>query len=522
MISKPPRGLLRVLTHRFTYLLLACLILLAHQVFYYRALGSDAIDDAYISFRYAQNLVAGQGLVFNAGERVEGYTNFSWTIILAFFIRLGFEPSPVAIGLGALFSVATLWLVYRFLKLTSLRDSPVPIIATLCLALDGSFALWAVSGMETSTFAFLVLAALTSYLWEWENEKPGFLSGALLALAAMTRPEGMLVLGVVVIHQALARLILRRKLLASADVARAGVFLTLYLPYFLWRYYYYGFLLPNTFYAKVTVRGTEAQHLRGLRHLETFVNVHLGWLLPLLVLVPLLKRKSSFWLTSLLALVLVYASYIVYVGGDWSVGRFFVPILPAAYILVASGAVEAYKSLQNWVAKVTDSSKCLLILRCVALSVLATGLVALFSFSSLSGEHKLFVVHFQATKATHARVTLGKWLHDNVPPDTFIAVDAAGQIPYYSGLRALDMFGVNDEEIAHSKIGTMGQGVPGHEKFGFDRVMWLRPDMIIATAPFLDGSDAYERLDVPWTDDPVLHDYLYIYRRKGWTGEARL
>jgi len=517
MISRRLRRALSIVTHPSTYLVLACLILLAHQAFYYRALGSDAIDDAYISFRYAQNLVAGQGLVFNAGERVEGYTNFLWTIILAFFMRLGFEPSPVAIGLGALFGVATLWLVYRFLKHTSLRDSPVPIITVLCLAFDGSFALWAVSGMETSMFAFLVFAALTSYLWEWESEKPGILSGALLALAAMTRPEGMLVLGVVVIHQALARLALQRKLLTSADVARAGAFLLLYLPYFLWRYYYYGFLLPNTFYAKVTVRDSWAQHERGLRHLDTFVNVHLGWLLPLLGLVPLLKRKFSFWFTSLLALVLVYVSYIVYVGGDWSVGRFFVPILPAAYILVAFGLVETYKSIRDWVGKITNSSRALLILRCVALSVLAAAYVALFSFSSPNGEHELFVVRFQAAKATHARVTLGKWLHDNIPADTFIAVDAAGQIPYYSGLRTLDMFGVNDVHTAHLKVETMGQGVPGHEKFDFDYIMWQRPDLIIAGARFLEGSDAYERMDVPWTDTPSLHDFLHIYRRQGWT-----
>ncbi len=519
MTSKPPRGRLRILTHPSTYLFVACLILLAHQAFYYRALGSDAIDDAYISFRYAHNLVAGRGLVFNAGERVEGYTNFLWIVILAFFIRLGFEPSPVAVALGALFSVATLWLVYRFLKLTSLRHSLVPIIAVLCLALDGSFALWAVSGMETSMFAFLVLAAATSYLWEWEKEKPGFLSGALLALAAMTRPEGVLVFGVAVIHQAFARLALQGKLLTSADVARAGVFLVLYFPYFLWRYYYYGFLLPNTFYAKVTVRDSKAQHQRGLRHLQTFVSVHLGWLLPLLALVPLLKRKVSFWLTCLLALVLVYASYIVYVGGDWSVGRFFVPMLPAAYILATTGLVEAYRSLQHWVAKVTNSSRVLLILRCVAFSVLAAALVALFHFSSPGGEHKLFIVHFQAAKATHARSALGKWLHDNVPADTFIAVDAAGQIPYYSGLRTLDMFGVNDVHTAHLNVDTMGEGVPGHEKFDFDYIVWRRPDLIIAGAPFLDGSDAYERLNVLWTDDRSLYDFLHIYRRKGWSCE---
>lgn len=514
MTSRFRRGPLRVLIHPLAYLVVASLILLAHQAFYYHAVGSDSIDDAYISFRYAQNLVAGRGLVFNAAERVEGYTNFLWTIVLAIIMRLGLEPSLVALGSGVLFSVATLWLVHAFLRLTPVRDTPVSVIAVLCLALDGSFALWAVSGMETSMFAFLVLAAMTSYLWEWENEKPGLLSGVLLALSAMTRPEGVLAFAAIVAHQAFARIALQRKLLSSADVARVGLFLVLYVPYFLWRYYYYGFLLPNTFYAKVTVHGTAAQQQRGIRHLRTFVNVHLGWTVPFLILVPLLRRRFTFWLTSLLTLVVAYVSYIVYVGGDWSVGRFFVPILPAAYILVATGLVEVYKTVRGWVRRVTGSSRAFLVLRCVALSVLAAGLVGLFNFSSVHGEHELFVSRFQAAKATRARVALGKWLRDNVPPDTFIAVDAAGQIPYYSGLRTLDMFGVNDVHTAHVKVGTMGQGVPGHEKFDFDYIMWRQPDLIIAGASFLDGSKIYERVDVPWTEDPSLHSFLFIYRRK--------
>ena len=48
-----------------------------------------AQDDAYISFRFARNLVRGHGLVFNVGERVEGYTNFLWTVISAIPMALG-------------------------------------------------------------------------------------------------------------------------------------------------------------------------------------------------------------------------------------------------------------------------------------------------------------------------------------------------------------------------------------------------------------------------------------------------
>ncbi|HJX38261.1 MAG TPA: hypothetical protein VJ714_06665 [Anaerolineae bacterium] len=508
----------RLPRHRWIYVALASLILLAHEGFYYRDLGGAAVDDAFISFRYAQNLVTGQGLVFNPGEKVEGYTNFLWTVILAAFMRLGFDPSAVSIVLGAALSVATLWMVYQFFRLISPTEPMIPIIASLCLAVDGSFALWAVSGMETSMFAFLVLSALACHVWEWQRGKPGLLSGALLALAAMTRPEGVLVFAVLMLHQVLGRLVVRRQLLASADIAKAGAFLGLYLPYFLWRYYYYGFLLPNTFYAKVTVQDVGAQYQRGLRHIATFGRLHLGWLLTLLALVAAFKRRISFWLTAVLVVVMVYLGYIVYVGGDWSVGRFFVPLLPPGYMLVATGLTQTYATVKRLAGRVTQSGGAIAALRASALAVLALWCTILFNSTSLHGEHELFVTPFQAARATHARVAMGEWLARNVPEDTYIAVDAAGQIPFYSGLRTLDMFGVNDVHTAHIKVEEMGSGVPGHEKLDFDYIMWKQPDLIIASAPFLEGSDLYDRLDVAWTEDPSLSSFLFIYQRKGWAG----
>jgi arabinofuranosyltransferase len=508
----------RLLRRPWIYLAIACLVLLAHQAFYYQDLGAYAVDDAYISFRYAQNLVNGHGLVFNPGERVEGYTNFLWTVVVALFLWLGLDPSAVAIGLGVLFSLGTLWLAFRFARVASLSNPVIPIVATFGLALDGSFALWAVSGMESSMFTFLILAALTCYVWEWRKRKPGLLSGALLALAAMTRPEGVLVLGVVVVHQALARLITDRQLLSEGDVVRWGAFAILYLPYFLWRYYYYGFLLPNTFYVKVTVQDSTAQQQRGLQHLATFAGLHQGWIMGPLLLVAVLKRRFAFWCTALLSVLLVYLGYIVYVGGDWSVGRFFVPTLPFVYILLATGIAEAYETLAEWLRRLTSSRGAMLSLRCAVMICLLAGAAILFWSSSLRGEHDLYVSGFQAAKASQARVAMGQWLRDHVPGDTFIAVDAAGQIPYYADLQTLDMFGVNDVHTGHLEVETMGEGVPGHEKFDFDYIMWRGPDLIVATAAFLEGSDLYERLEIPWTDDPSLFEFLFVYGRKGWSG----
>ncbi|HAL61529.1 MAG TPA: hypothetical protein DCP08_03870 [Chloroflexi bacterium] len=497
----------RVARAPLTYLVIAILVLLVHQGFYLRELGYDAVDDAYISFRYAQNFARGHGLVFNIGERVEGYTNFLWTVLLALFILVGVEPGPVAMALGGLFALGTMILLYGKFAQNSLVVS----LSLLLLAVDGSFALWSVGGMETAIFTFLLLSGIFAYLQEGEDERLALLSGLLFALAALTRPEGVLVFAVTLLHRALHRLLVERRLLARLDLLRIFSFLGLYGPYFLWRYNYYGYLLPNTFYAKVTTEEVSAQVARGFAHLRTFLGVHLGWLLIPLTLVPLLKRKVNFVWSYLVFVVSIYLSYIVYVGGDWSVGRFFVPILPAFYLLVAMGADEAYMSLQTWFRERGQEGY----LRGVGGLLALGGVLALFIFSSLGGEHEHFIRRFQAREATRARVTMGRWLREHLPPDTFIAVDAAGQIPYYSEMRTLDMFGVNDEHTAHMKVDTMGQGTPGHEKFDFDYIMWRRPNLIIVYGNFLDGSPIYERADDwKWTEDEALRRFLTTYRRR--------
>lgn len=69
-------------------------------------------DDAYISFRYAENLSGGRGLVFNAGEKVEGYSNFLWVVLLAAGNFLGLAPVWTAKALGFLSVVYLIFALY--------------------------------------------------------------------------------------------------------------------------------------------------------------------------------------------------------------------------------------------------------------------------------------------------------------------------------------------------------------------------------------------------------------------------
>jgi hypothetical protein len=424
-----------------------------------------------------------------------------------------------SIVLGILCALGCIVLLIRSQALPS-KDRWLGIVAALLLAADGSFALWSVGGLESPLFGFLVLSGVLAYVREMHapagdsaNRIPT--SGAWFALAAMTRPEGLLVYALTGMHQVATRLIRDRKLTTRQDGYRLATFALIWAPWFAFRWRYYGYPLPNTFYAKVTLSDSADQRARGLAYLATFIRIHLGYVPLLIALLPLLRRQWRLWSSYLLLILVVYGTYIGYVGGDWSVGRFFVPLMPLYYTLLAGGLSVAGQwltgQLHKWrtvSAWLTTSLTALLI---VALSA------GVFWASSLNGEKALFLDRFDARLAGRARTAMGKWLYEYAERDTYIAVDAAGQIPFYSDLKTLDLYGLNDLTIAHRKVENMGQGTPGHEKMDMDYVLFTaQPDYIIIYGTAFDWLSAYsyQRVDIPWTDDPELKAFLGVYKRQ--------
>jgi len=510
----------KTLSRPITYLVLAALLLITHALWYASLMDYDVVDDAYISFRYARNAARGFGLTFNVGERrVEGYTNFLWTVLLIPVFWLGLPAHTASIVLGILCALGCLVLLIRSQSLAP-GTSWLGIIAALLLAADGSFALWAVGGLEAPLFSFLVLSGVLAYVREMTAVEsngltPVPVSGAWFALAAMTRPEGLLVYALTGVHQVATRLIRDRKLVTRQDWYRLGLFALIWAPWFAFRWRYYGYPLPNTFYAKVTLSDSTAQRARGWDYVTTFVRIHLG-VLPLLVaLLPLLRKRWRLWSSYLLLTVVVYGAYIGYVGGDWSVGRFFVPLMPLYYALLAGGLVVAGEWLADRVRAcrpiplwATAASAALVIVALV---------IGFWAASSLGGEKALFLDRFDARLAGRARTAMGKWLYEHRDRDTYIAVDAAGQIPFYSDLKTLDLYGLNDLAIAHRQVENMGEGTPGHEKMDMDYVLFVaQPDYIIIYGTAFDWLSAfsYERVDLDWTDDPELKAFLGIYERQ--------
>ena len=240
-------------------------------------------DDAFISFRYAKNLTDGLGLVYNAGEFVEGYTNFLWTIFLSVGMFFHLDPIHVSAGLGILFYFLTLFVLYKTgttayeIRAGKRYKSFYFPIAFAGFALHSHGQIFATGGLETSLFSFLLLAGTVFLLLS--DRGLHLLTGFfLLVLAIMTRPDGALFYIFAFLYTALFKF--RHtdyKTYFTNQLALQLPFIFIFLPYWIWRYTYFGWFFPNTFYAKSGM-GTYLE--QGIKYILLYFNSYYVLYLP--------------------------------------------------------------------------------------------------------------------------------------------------------------------------------------------------------------------------------------------------
>ena len=439
-------------------------VFLAHAV----SLGLSPQDDAFISFRYARNLLAGNGLVFNPGERVEGYTNFLWTVLQAPVIALGVDPVQGARALGCLAALAILVrLAVRGAEGEPSRTAGanalpgwIGIGAGLILGASSSFAAEAVQGLETVLFALLVTGMIFSAEGDAGAGRTGWLTGALGGLAALTRPEGVLVLLGISFHRLLPPPLGPGRRAGQVPPWRAAatalaIGLAIAIPYRLLAWGYYGQPLPNTFYAKVGGGWSAVE--RGAGYGGSFA---MAWL-PVLTLAAFGLAATPGWRRTLRGgFVLTYAAYVIAVGGDYKgTFRFFVPVMPITALLAAEGAAVLARQLESRRTR----------------AALGAGLVMLAAVSvfAFSGEAREFS-RIRRLKYETDRLA-GQWFDRNLPPEAVLATSNAGIIPYFANRPTIDMLGLTDLHIAHVEMPAMGRGMAGHEKGDGAYVYGRRP-----------------------------------------------
>ncbi len=422
-------------------------------------------DDAFISFRYIRNFLDGFGLVFNLGERVEGYTNFFWIILLALLAKLGLPLIETARAVGVLGAVGTLGIcVYAAQRYYPQRDWLWIAAAPLLLAANGALAYWAGSGLETGLFTFLAAAAAVTYL-----SRPT-LSLLLLVLAALTRPEGALLAFLF----GLAGIILKEKSWKTTLVFWGSLALLLF-PYAVFKWFYYGSLLPNPFYAKT---GFSLEYLQsGLEYVGLFLQHYGGYGLFLLLPLFFWKKLSTFSRFCLLVFS-GYTLYLVAIGGDvLKAHRFFVPILIFFYLPVMDGLYNLFEKVPR--------KNLVFALAALLVSFLAYHIPKNYLRDSAETERGLVA----------KMENLGRLFVQYDYAKSF-ATSTIGALSYYVGKRrVIDMLGLTELEIARNPEKIDGLASSWKEKhFNTRYLLSQRPEVIIFSTELKPSSSAERAL----------------------------
>jgi hypothetical protein len=441
-------------------------------------------DDAYITYRYVANYLGGDGLVYNIGEYVEGYTNFGWLVYLLFWGVLGFNyvlaSKVTGIILGAVTIVVTLLVArlvfYRQLKWLAL----LPVYLVAC---NFSFPYWSQAGLETG--AFVILAALSLYFFLVRH----YLLIAVLTLAVLIRPEGALLAGLLIVIEAVVYKQWPRFTITCSLAAFA-----LSLPYLFFKLTYYGSILPNPFYAK---SGFDLiQITDGLEYAARFFKHYAYYAVALVVPVVFWRRLTqttkAIWLFTFLFLL-----YVVLIGGDvLKVHRFFLPLLPSAALLVTL-------SIHLLLAKLRDRSIYLLSF------LLALGLLGV-----TYAVPRDFIAYYERMEKglTHKFRDLAVQIKQSDRTDFSVAVSTIGAFGYeLLGHRVIDMLGLTDSTIArHPEPPIEGMESTWRERrYNSHYLLESAPDYIVFSTSRKPSSPAERAL-------MLYEQFLSSYRTIGW------
>jgi len=241
-------------------------------------------DDAYIEFRYVANAHAGLGYVWNPPpwRPVEGYTSFLWVALLrAVWALTGAEPPDAAPVLSLGFSYVSLalvaWMALRLRLGGPLARHRTAVLGAVLFSTlsNRTFLAWTSSGLETALFSSIVLAWVAAVVVA--EAAPLALVSVLAGVMALTRPDGLLyvaataaILAVRALPGASASSPPRP---SSAALALAAAPLLLPVVHVAWRLRTYGYLLPNTYYAKHVAPWP----LAGAGYLTSFLLEYAYW-----------------------------------------------------------------------------------------------------------------------------------------------------------------------------------------------------------------------------------------------------
>jgi hypothetical protein len=474
------------------------------------------VDDAYISYHFANNLADGHGLVWHPGvDPVEGFTNFLWVVILSLSSVAGFDVVVTAKLLGVIFSVASVIVMYRIVR--RINTGALGVMPAILLAATPAFALWSVSGLETSLFIFLLILALYQYLVEEDRLDTGpqrYWSVFWFMLLAMTRPEGAVVfiflVGLRLVtwsRRDSARRELKSYLRWLIPVVLVG------LAYFLWRWNYFGYPLPNTFYVKAQSGPSQIARQIGV-YLLPYAYRIFPFILLALFAVGASRVLPKFYV--IIGTALASLAMVNLFSSDWMPGhRLALPMTPLIYLL-------AYRPLESLLKRVFLETK---LRQKITYGLTLAGLVLFAALPFLytaplfnrvmATQMDMSIYRWAEEMQTivdgqYARI--GSWLAENAPEDCSVVAGNVGAIAYLSECNVIDQIGLTSEHIARNG-------------WTVDYLLSLDPDFIVIESDTPDEfGGLYGTGGERWMkDDRFLEGYEMLFvLDNGRTDEAAL
>lgn len=455
---------------------LPALALLAWQVHFVWPFFSD---DAFISLRYSERLLAGAGLTWTDGERVEGYSNLLWVLLCSLLGALGLDLVTAARLLGGAATAVALWAIAVASGphdvRSALRAAGAPLLAASTQVAMG----WTLGGLEGPLVlcwlacggaALLRQHARTGQAAPW-TPRGLVLASVPFALLCWTRPDGPLWVATT------AGVVAAASLRAGARPAAHRAFAFAALPalaataQLLFRLAYHGDVVPNTAHVKAAVDPTAWP--AGLGYVGSALAAHpgLGAAAAAGGLLLLLRpgARSLAWVLGLP--LLAWLLYLAAIGGDHFPCRRLLHGAVAPMALLAGAGLHALGPRRRGAAA-------------LLLAAAAGWNVQTARSDAQSLELRGEVWEWQGREVGLAlRAAFG-----DVRPR--LAVDAAGAVPFYSGLPALDLLGLCDRTIATTPLpawlDTVVPGTPrppGHLRGNGRYVLDRAPDLLLFGPP---------------------------------------
>jgi len=466
------------------------------------------VDDAGISFAYARNLAEGQGLVAQTGAPpVEGFSNFAWVMLLTplFLLRL-FNPvwTPKLISL-LLVLFSFVMLQRSFLMMTK-HHLVVSIGALTMLAANTSFVVWTTSGLENPLTA-LILSSYFFFIVKYSggdsSRRTVFALGLLAALIALTRPDGLLYFLVFPVFllacRAVWRMPLKKLYLDAADYLLS--FSCLFLSFIVFRWLYFGDLLPNTYYAK---GGTSFAYQNSPQFLSVVLKKPwelfnsavpgTGAILMLALLAAgiymawekiLAKNQLALYILMLFSLavfIILPADWM----GEYRFATAFLIFFYSCLFIIGDALVTRI----NW----RNNTAAILL---VSLTTIAAAF-AMFSFAQRSLQFsRQPTISFNDVAVRYAAM-FNKYADQLGIKDGSILLPDLGGMLFYSDLRVDDLAGLCDKTIAR----TLQKDQISFYSYIFDR---LKPSLIFTHSEYTEIA----RFDM---DSRFQRDYVPVFR----------